>query len=75
MNQAKRQVSQQLVERLKDIAASIGNTPLLPIKKAFQKKNIQLFAKLEWQQLGDSVKARAAFNICLLYTSDAADDW
>ena len=63
MNQVKRQISQKLIERLKHIEAFIGNTPLFPIKRAFQKNKVQIFAKLEWQQLGGSVKARPAFNI------------
>ncbi len=45
------------------IESSIGNTHLLKIKNVYQKKNISIYAKLEWQQLGGSIKARPAFNI------------
>lgn len=41
----------------------IGNTPLFEITRAYSKKNVKIYAKLEWQQLGSSVKARPAFNI------------
>ncbi len=54
---------QSLAQRLQTIAPFIGNTPLYPIKQAFTKKGVRIYAKLEWQQLGGSVKARAAFNI------------
>ncbi len=52
-----------LRQRIKDIESQIGNTPLIPIRRAFRKRNVQIYAKLEWQQLGNSVKARPAFNI------------
>lgn len=52
-----------LLKRLETIAPFVGNTPLYPIKRAYQKKGVQIYAKLEWQQLGNSVKARAAFHI------------
>jgi len=45
------------------IGRQIGDTPLLPIKKIFQKKGVEIYAKAEYQQLSGSVKARAAFNI------------
>lgn len=41
----------------------IGNTPLYPIAKVYRKKNVKIYAKLEWQQLGGSVKSRPAFEI------------
>ncbi len=41
----------------------IGQTPLHEITCVFQKPGIRIFAKLEWQQLGGSVKSRPAFNI------------
>jgi S-sulfo-L-cysteine synthase (O-acetyl-L-serine-dependent) len=41
----------------------VGNTPLFEIKNVFKKKDVRLFAKLEWQQFGGSVKARAAYQI------------
>lgn len=48
---------------IEKLSAFIGNTPLFPITKVFRKKGVQIYAKLEWQQFSNSVKARAAFNI------------
>ena len=45
------------------VATQIGNTQLLRIKNSFQKPGVEIYAKLEWQQLGGSVKARPAFQI------------
>ncbi len=52
-----------LVQRLNEIAPLIGNTPLFRISRVFQKPKVTIYAKLEWQQLGGSVKSRPAFNI------------
>lgn len=48
---------------LKQVGATIGNTPLYPLKHWNLPSNVKLYAKLEWQQLSGSVKARAAFRI------------
>lgn len=53
----------KLLKRLQTIAPFVGNTPLFPIQKVYQKKGVQILAKLEWRQFGNSVKARPAFNI------------
>ncbi|MEZ4883577.1 MAG: cysteine synthase family protein [Chitinophagales bacterium] len=52
-----------LIKRINEIEHLIGNTPLLEIRNAYRKRGVRIFAKLEWQQLGNSVKARPAFNI------------
>ncbi len=52
-----------LIKRLKDIEAFVGNTPLYPIRNVYKKEGVSIYAKLEWQQFGGSVKARPAFNI------------
>lgn len=52
-----------LIKRINLIEKHIGNTPLLEIRNAYRKRGVKIFAKLEWQQLGNSVKARPAFNI------------
>lgn len=52
-----------LLSALDQLSAYIGNTPLFPLENAYAKTGVQIHAKLEWQQLGSSVKARAAFNI------------
>lgn len=41
----------------------IGNTPLFPIRHLNPNPNVDVYAKLEWQQFGKSVKSRAAFQI------------
>ncbi|MCP4120887.1 MAG: cysteine synthase family protein [Bacteroidetes bacterium] len=52
-----------LLTRLKELEAHIGNTPLFPITSVYKKKGVSIYAKLEWQQLSNSIKARAGFNI------------
>lgn len=49
--------------RVREVGASIGNTPLVPLSHLSPNKKVQLFAKQEWKQLSGSVKARAAFEI------------
>lgn len=55
--------STDLVNNVNRVGKLIGNTPLYPIKNVYQKEGVQIYAKLEWRQLGSSVKARPAFNI------------
>ena len=50
-------------ERIEELAPYVGNTPLVEIKRMFKKPGVRIFAKLEWQQFGGSVKARPAYNI------------
>ncbi|WP_299465108.1 PLP-dependent cysteine synthase family protein [uncultured Microscilla sp.] len=52
-----------LEKRLHQVAQLIGNTPLVALDRVYKNPKVQIFAKLEWQQLGGSVKARPAFNI------------
>ena len=52
-----------LVERLKQLDSKIGNTPLFPVREIFRKEGVTILAKLEWKQLSNSVKGRAAFHI------------
>jgi len=49
--------------KLEKVAALVGNTPLYRISNVFRKPGVEIYAKLEWQQLGGSVKSRPAFNI------------
>jgi cysteine synthase B len=56
-------VTEHLEKKLQNVSSLIGNTPLYEITGVFSKPNVRLFAKLEWQQLGGSVKSRPAFNI------------
>ena len=48
---------------LSNLREVIGNTPLFQISRLFKKRNVHIFAKLEWMQLGGSIKSRPAFNI------------
>ncbi len=58
----KRRFLSQLTD-IRRLEQLIGHTPLYQLQNIFQKPGVQLFAKLEWQQLGGSVKARPAFQI------------
>jgi len=55
--------STDLDQQVLELEKFIGNTPLFPITGVFNKPNVKIFAKLEWQQLSGSVKARPAYNI------------
>ncbi len=50
-------------KKLNAIKMLIGNTPLVEIINLHKNPEVKVFAKIEWQQLSNSVKARAAFNI------------
>jgi len=52
-----------LEARVTQVAKLIGNTPLYEFKQVFSKTGVRVMAKLEWMQLGGSVKSRPAFNI------------
>ncbi len=71
-----KQLSNTNILKIKKVETLIGNTPLYPIQNIFRKKNVKIYAKLEWQQLGNSVKARPAFNIIkeALLNGDLKDD-
>lgn len=58
-------IDEQLLEKVVTLKSFIGNTPLFPISNLFKKDNVKIFAKLEWMQMGGSVKARPAYNILL----------
>lgn len=49
--------------RAERLSPFVGNTPLFPIERVFQKEGVAIYAKLEWQQMANSVKARPAFNM------------
>lgn len=56
-------ITPSLEKRLHQVEQLIGNTPLVALDRVYQNPKVKIFAKLEWQQLGGSVKARPAFNI------------
>ena len=56
-------VDAELLARLDHVGRLIGDTPLYEVRRVFAKAGVRVMAKLEWQQLGGSVKARAGYNI------------
>ncbi|MEM9821405.1 MAG: cysteine synthase family protein [Bacteroidota bacterium] len=50
-------------KRIQQVEKRIGNTPLFKVSHVYNHPNITIYAKLEWHQLGESVKARPAFQI------------
>lgn len=56
-------IKSTLEAEVEQIGRFIGRTPLFEIKHMHRNKAVRIFAKLEWQQLSQSVKARAAFGI------------
>lgn len=52
-----------LAESLRHLEQQIGRTPLHRITKLFSKPGVDIYAKVEWEQLSGSVKARAGYNI------------
>ncbi len=59
----KENINIELKQKLTKIEAFVGNTPLFPITNVYNKPKVKILAKLEYQQMGGSVKARPAFNI------------
>ena len=59
------QIQAQNTVRTNDLASikrEVGNTPLLFLE-SLSTATVKVFAKCEWEQIGKSVKARAAFGI------------
>lgn len=52
-----------LTKKSHQLGSFIGKTPLYPIENLNQNKRVKIFAKLEWQQFGGSVKSRPAYRI------------
>ncbi len=52
-----------LKDRLKELSAQIGHTAMIRFPNIFQKDQVEVYAKKEWEQLSGSVKARAAYFI------------
>ncbi len=52
-----------LLSQVEQLGKYVGSTPLYPIRKLHQNEKVQIFAKVEWQQFGGSVKARPAYGI------------
>jgi len=56
-------VNTGLKERISKVERLVGKTPLYEFTNVFHKPGVRVFAKLEWQQFGGSVKSRPAFSI------------
>jgi len=52
-----------LGQRIDELGLYVGNTPLYHIKNIVSNSNVEIYAKLEWHQIGGSVKARPAYQI------------
>jgi cysteine synthase B len=52
-----------LAEKIHALQKMVGNTPLLRIRGIYDKPGVEIYAKLEWQQFGASVKSRPAFEM------------
>ncbi|MDP4587128.1 MAG: cysteine synthase family protein [Flavobacteriales bacterium] len=59
----KQEGSAALLGALEELSHYVGNTPLYPITRLHNNPRVRIYAKLEWEQFGGSVKARPAFNI------------
>jgi len=59
----KEQTKYTLADKVDRLGNFIGNTPLFPISNLNPNKNVTIYAKLEWQQLGSSVKSRPSYQI------------
>lgn len=57
------QSDSDLGQRSDKLSSFIGGTPLFPISNINPNADVKIFAKLEWQQFGGSVKARPAYRI------------
>ncbi len=57
------EINSKLTERVLEISKFIGKTPLFEISNLVSKNSVRVFAKLEWNQLGGSVKGRPAYEI------------
>lgn len=51
----------ELLHRLDALAPHVGHTPLFRIRNLVRNPRVAVYAKLEWQQLSGSVKARPAY--------------
>lgn len=50
-------------QRFIELEHYVGNTPLYKIRNLHSNPKVSIYAKLEWMQMGGSVKARPAYNI------------
>jgi cysteine synthase B len=54
----------RLEKRIREIESQIGNTPVHEVsRQLYHNAKVSIFGKMEWLQLGGSIKARAAYAI------------
>lgn len=63
-----------IVERVQALAPFVGNTPLFDVSSLQNNPDVKIYAKLEWYQLSNSVKARAAYRIIRTAVEDSLVD-
>lgn len=63
MSQLPQRSAEDLNRRLELLGQQVGHTPLHEFHRIWNHPTVRVMAKLEWMQLGGSIKARAAFNI------------
>ncbi|MBE9467848.1 MAG: cysteine synthase family protein [Bacteroidetes bacterium] len=56
-------IDRDIKNKIEKLSFFIGNTPLFPIENIYKKKDVNIYAKIEWQQLGNSIKSRPAFEM------------
>lgn len=53
----------KLIDKSDQLGSFVGQTPLFPIENINPNKDVRILAKLEWQQIGGSIKTRPAYHI------------
>ena len=59
-----KQEEERLAKRIREVEKQIGNTPVRQVSpELYDVPGVSIYAKMEWMQLGGSIKARAAYSI------------
>ena len=59
-----KQEEERLAKRIREVEKQIGNTPVRQVSpELYDVPCVSFYAKMEWMQLGGSIKARAAYSI------------
>jgi len=61
--EAVKNLETSLLDKAIRLGSFIGQTPLFPIRNLNTNGHVKIYAKLEWQQFGGSVKSRPAYRI------------
>ncbi|MCG8577584.1 MAG: cysteine synthase family protein [Flavobacteriales bacterium] len=56
-------IENEMIKKLDLLMNQVGKTPLLNLSQLSPNKAVKIYGKAEWEQLGGSVKARAAYRI------------